>query len=102
MNILMAQLNPIIGDLAGNTKQVTDIIENLIFANSANPEFANEPIIELLVTPEAFITGYPPLDLVERDGFIDEQLKYVKKVKKATKGSLFVVALGCITKNEGV
>ena len=52
LRIAAAQLNPVVGDLAGN---VTKILDALKAAKDAGAD--------LLVTPELALTGYPPEDL---------------------------------------
>lgn len=59
MKIAIAQLNPIIGDLAGNAQKIRQ------FANRAREQGAH-----LLVTPELSVCGYPPKDLLLRSGFV--------------------------------
>jgi NAD+ synthase (glutamine-hydrolysing) len=63
MKIALCQLNPVTGDIAGNTGRITSVV-----AETA----AQSP--DLLVFPELFITGYPPLDLLENDWFIAQSL----------------------------
>ena len=55
MRIALAQLDPTVGDLAGNAA--------LIAAAAAR---AVDQGADLLVTPELVISGYPPEDLVLR------------------------------------
>jgi NAD+ synthase (glutamine-hydrolysing) len=64
MRIALAQVNPIVGDLAGNRRLVEDA------ATKAAGERA-----DLLVLPELVLTGYPPMDLLEREGFVRDQLR---------------------------
>lgn len=59
----MAQINPTVGDIAGNLR----LIE--AFARRAQAAGA-----DLAVFPELAVTGYPPLDLLERRDFIDANL----------------------------
>ncbi|HEY9616747.1 MAG TPA: NAD+ synthase [Microcoleaceae cyanobacterium] len=59
MKIAIAQLNPTIGDLAGNAQQI------LAAAQAAADQGAR-----LLLTPELSLCGYPPRDLLMRPGFI--------------------------------
>lgn len=59
MKIAIAQLNPTIGDLAGNAQQI------LAAAQTAADQGAR-----LLLTPELSLCGYPPRDLLMRPGFI--------------------------------
>jgi NAD+ synthase (glutamine-hydrolysing) len=59
MKITVAQLNPVVGDLAGNGAAV-----------AATFEAAAATGADLVVFPELFLTGYPPWDLLERPWFI--------------------------------
>ncbi len=58
MKIALAQLNPTVGDLPGNTALVR-----------AAAEAAQAAGADLLVTSELVISGYPPKDLLLREGF---------------------------------
>ena len=58
MNIAVAQINPVVGDMAGNVS---------LMLKSADE--AKRLGADLLLTPELSITGYPPEDLLLRDGF---------------------------------
>lgn len=58
MRIALAQLNPTIGDLGGNAGLVR-----------AASEKASAVGAELLVASELIISGYPPKDLLLREGF---------------------------------
>ena len=59
MKITMAQLNPIVGDLGGNKRQIISTYDAAAKAGS-----------DLVVFSELFLTGYPPWDLLERPWFI--------------------------------
>ncbi|HTY07575.1 MAG TPA: nitrilase-related carbon-nitrogen hydrolase, partial [Candidatus Edwardsbacteria bacterium] len=59
MKIAIAQLDPTVGDVAGNLAKVKQALEQ---TKSDNPD--------LIVFPELFLTGYPPKDLLERPGFL--------------------------------
>jgi NAD+ synthase len=58
LRIALAQLNPIVGDLAGNEQKLLD----------ARAKAAAEGA-DLIVFPELFLTGYPPEDLVLKPAF---------------------------------
>lgn len=58
MKIAVAQLNPVLGDLAGNVERI------LQYAESAKSQGAT-----LLVAPELALCGYPPEDLLFRRDF---------------------------------
>ena len=59
LRLALAQANPVVGDLAGNTEQV------LSYARRAVAEGA-----DLLALPEMFLTGYPVEDLALRGSFV--------------------------------
>jgi NAD+ synthase (glutamine-hydrolysing) len=52
-------LDLVVGDISGNTKQILSAMA-----------WAEEQQADVLVLPELAITGYPPEDLVLRDGFV--------------------------------
>ena len=58
MKLVVAQLNPIVGDIEGNLERAVEILAR--FNGKA----------DLVVFPELFLTGYPPKDLLERRDFI--------------------------------
>ncbi len=59
MKIAIAQLNPTIGDLANNAQQIV-----------AATETAAKQDVNLLLTPELSLCGYPPRDLLLYPGFV--------------------------------
>ncbi len=61
MQIALAQLNPLLGDCAGNADR--------IFAAALE---AHQQGASLMLTPELSLTGYPPEDLLLRPSFIGE------------------------------
>jgi NAD+ synthase/NAD+ synthase (glutamine-hydrolysing) len=64
MKIAIAQLNPTIGDLAGNARQI------LTAAQQAAAQG-----VRLLLTPELSLCGYPPRDLLMQPAFVEEMAK---------------------------
>jgi NAD+ synthase (glutamine-hydrolysing) len=59
MKIAVAQLNPTVGDISGNSELVC-----------AAAKRARELEADLLVVSELLISGYPPKDLLSREGFV--------------------------------
>jgi NAD+ synthase (glutamine-hydrolysing) len=58
LKIAIAQMNCVVGDLSGNVEKILD------FSRRARAAGA-----ELMVTPELALCGYPPEDLLLREGF---------------------------------
>ncbi|MDO8989692.1 MAG: NAD+ synthase [Sideroxyarcus sp.] len=58
MKIAIAQINCTVGDLAGNAAKIADYAQR-----------AKEQGAAILLTPELSLCGYPPEDLLLRDGF---------------------------------
>src|SRR5512142_1006197 len=58
MKIAIAQINCTVGDLAGNAAKIAD------YARRAKEQGA-----AILLTPELSLCGYPPEDLLLRNGF---------------------------------
>ena len=61
IRIQIAQFNPIVGDIKLNAQKMLDLS---IEANNAGAH--------LIIFPELALTGYPPEDLLFRDGFINQ------------------------------
>ena len=80
MKIALAQLNPIIGDLKGNLKLVREAAEEAVKQGA-----------DLLVTPEMIVCGYPPKDLLLREGFIDRCDQEVKTLAENLPGNLAIL-----------
>lgn len=59
MKIALAQLNPTIGDLPGNVELVRQAAEDARLAGA-----------DLLVATELLLSGYPPKDMLLREGFV--------------------------------
>lgn len=71
LNIVIAQLNPIVGDIAGNEAMV---INTCAAQNDA----------DLIIFSELFLSGYPPEDLIFRPAFMDAIEASTKRIIKAT------------------
>ncbi|TVQ63143.1 MAG: NAD+ synthase [Phycisphaerales bacterium] len=59
MRLALCQLNPTVGDLAGNTRLAIDAIRK-----------AHDQGARLIALPELSICGYPPRDLLLMEGFV--------------------------------
>lgn len=86
MRIVLAQINPIIGDLDGNEKKIIQAIEE-----------AKSLMADLVLFPELSLIGYPPDDLLLEDEFISSVEKKLLLIARETKGIIAVV--GTIRRN---
>ncbi|MEO0791435.1 MAG: NAD+ synthase [Pseudomonadota bacterium] len=75
LKIALAQLNPTVGDIAGN----------LAKAREAHAE-ARVQGADLIVFSELFITGYPPEDLVLKPAFAEASRRAVEDLARDTVG----------------
>jgi NAD+ synthetase len=83
VKIALAQVNPTVGDLAGNRRLVEEAAQRAARLGA-----------ELVVLPELTLTGYPPLDLLERDGFVRDQLAELDALAPASRD--IAIALGAV------
>lgn len=89
LKINIAQINPIVGDLDSNAKQIIDL--SLEAFNSGT---------NLLLFPELALTGYPPEDLLLREGFIDQVEKTIEFIRIQLPSEMCVV-FGSPTRADG-
>ena len=88
MRVAIGQLNTTVGDLAGNRRLVEEA------AAKAASERA-----DLVALPEMTLTGYPPMDLLERDGFVRDQLRELDALLPASRR--IPIALGAVIPRTG-
>src|SRR6476469_1787727 len=81
MKIAIAQLNPTIGDIFGNSNLILEA------AKKAEVEGAN-----LLLTPELSLIGYPPRDLLINPTFIADASAQLLQLAQALPPELAVIA----------
>jgi NAD+ synthase (glutamine-hydrolysing) len=80
VKIALAQINPTVGDLDGNTEKI------LSFANEARVRGA-----ELVIFPEMAVVGYPPADLVDIPVVVQKNLRKLEEIAAKTNGMRIVV-----------
>jgi len=86
MKIYIAQLNTTVGALSSNA----EMIHRAYSAGAAAGA-------DLVMVPELAVTGYPPLDLLDRDIFIDSALEVRDALVRETGRTALI--FGCITRN---
>lgn len=87
MKIALAQINPTVGDLAGNRRLAQEAAEKAASAGA-----------DCVVLPELALTGYPPMDLLERDRFVEDQLAELDELAKTSRQISIVV--GAIVRTD--
>ena len=83
MKIALAQLNYFVGDFEGNLAKIVDAIHR-----------AGEEGSDLVIFSELSICGYPPLDLLEREDFINTCNQYVLKIAEGIDPQIGVLVGG--------
>jgi len=74
MKISIAQLDPVVGDIAGNLARLIDV------AHRCHAQGA-----ELVVFTELYLVGYPPRDLLERRWFMDRVERAIAELRLASR-----------------
>lgn len=72
LRLTLAQLNPTVGDMAGNIAKAQEAHAQAALAGS-----------DMLVLPEMFVTGYQAQDLVMRPAFTLDAMAHVEMLAKA-------------------
>ncbi len=73
MKIALAQLNPTVGDLAGNAARILNAYQKGTAMGA-----------EIVVCPELCVTGYPPRDLLLKKSFLGQSLAALERLAAAT------------------
>ncbi|MBI5286710.1 MAG: NAD+ synthase [Deltaproteobacteria bacterium] len=89
LRIAMAQMNPTVGDLSGNTRKILDFIDK-----------ARAWDVDLVVFPEMALTGYPPEDLLLKPQFAQDNIDHLKKIAHKTKGITAII--GFVDRKEDI
>ena len=87
LRIAMAQMNPTVGDLDGNVRQILSWVRE-----------AKKTKVDLVVFPELAITGYHPEDLLLKPWFVEESRRALQEVIPTCEG--LAAILGCVGQDE--
>ncbi len=86
MKIAVCQSNPVIGDLTGNSKKIIEGYRRGVTDGA-----------DIVLFPELFLCGYPPLDLVEKKEFRNAVQRTAEEIASITSGVGLV--FGAITED---
>jgi NAD+ synthase (glutamine-hydrolysing) len=87
LKVALAQINPTVGDLAGNEAKIHAAYQRGVAAGA-----------EMVLCPELSITGYPPRDLLLKKSFVTRNLETLERLAAST-GKTGLM-LGYVGKNE--
>ncbi|MDR0662561.1 MAG: NAD+ synthase, partial [Spirochaetaceae bacterium] len=88
MRVSAAQINSTIGDFSGNREKI------LFFARKARDEHG----AELALFPELAICGYPPMDLLDQDCFVERNIRTLRRLQRELPAGI-AVGLGYVNRN---
>lgn len=80
IRVALAQINPTVGDLEGNARQILDYIGR-----------ARSVAADLIAFPELALTGYPPEDLLLKPHFVRENRRVLDRVITAASDLIAIV-----------
>jgi NAD+ synthase (glutamine-hydrolysing) len=87
--LALAQMNPTVGDIKGNTAKIMQYLEQ-----------ARESQADLVAFPELAITGYPPEDLLFKKSFLRDNVAAMEQVVAASQG--IAVVIGYVKMGEDI
>jgi NAD+ synthase (glutamine-hydrolysing) len=73
MRLGLAQINTIVGDIAGNRRKILDAYASLVAQGA-----------ELVIFPELVVCGYPPRDLLFKRRFVPDVEESLRQIASAT------------------
>ena len=87
MKIALGQINPIIGDFEGNIEKILEAAERSLSKGA-----------HLVVFPELSVCGYPPMDLLDYDDFIERNISSLHRIADRLPPGMTAV-VGYVDKN---
>ncbi|MGD0886090.1 MAG: NAD+ synthase [Thermodesulfovibrionales bacterium] len=89
VRLALAQINPTVGDLEGNTEKIIRYIK-----------MAGDHAADIIAFPELAVTGYPPEDLLLKPRFIADNLDALQAIKEEVWDLTAIV--GFVDKKEDI
>src|SRR5687768_5443428 len=80
MKIALGQINPTVGDIAGNSRKIVE------FSARAAAEGAG-----VIVFPELAVIGYPPKDLLLKPQFVEDNLAALGRIASRVPAGIEVI-----------
>jgi NAD+ synthase (glutamine-hydrolysing) len=96
MIVTIVQMNSTIGDFEGNARRISELAAKAA-AEGGTPAAPGRP--DLAVFPEMALCGYPPMDLLDQDAFVDGNLSALRRLQKELPPDL-AVGVGYVDRNR--
>jgi NAD+ synthase (glutamine-hydrolysing) len=108
MVVTIVQMNSTIGDFEGNARRISELAAKAISAGAEAAESGaagggeagaapGKP--DFVVFPEMALCGYPPMDLLDQDAFVDGNLSALRRLQKELPPDL-AVGVGYVDRNR--
>ncbi|HTX73446.1 MAG TPA: NAD+ synthase [Rectinemataceae bacterium] len=113
MIVALAQMNNVIGDFDGNRERILAFVRRACAAGDERGQGRSReqgqdygPAVrgldrrpELIVFPELAICGYPPMDLLDQDSFVEDSLASLRRLQRELPMGV-AVAVGLVDRNR--
>ncbi len=80
IRVACAQINSTVGGFEANKNKIVEAID-----------IARSQSVDIICFPELALVGYPPEDLLFRQGFVEDNLKRLKELAVSVKGIVAIV-----------
>ncbi|GHV77207.1 NAD+ synthase [Spirochaetia bacterium] len=91
MRIALAQINSTIGDFFGNREKIRAVTKKA----------RDEQHADLVLFPELAVCGYPPMDLLDQDSFVEMNIRTLHMLQRELPADI-AVGLGFVNRNPYV
>ncbi|MDR0586740.1 MAG: NAD+ synthase [Treponema sp.] len=88
MKIAAAQINSVIGDFTANREKIIAFSRNAVEAGA-----------ELVLFPEMAVCGYPPMDLLDQDRFVELNIQSLRILQRELPAGI-ACAVGYVNRNK--
>ena len=89
LRLAMAQINVVVGDIAGNAKKISEWIDRAV-----------ELQADVVTFPELALTGYPPEDLLLKPQFVEANLAMIEDIARRVRNITAIV--GFVDRKEDI
>lgn len=103
MIVALAQMNNVIGDFEGNRERILALVRHACDGSlPGSPGIVRSGVPsrpDLVVFPELALCGYPPMDLLDQDSFVEDSLASLRRLQRELPPDV-AVAVGLVDRNR--